>query len=632
MRKLLTNVICGVFVCGMMMSFAACVDKNSSDSSGTSDNPTVIDSTPAYNQVDLAGYTTYYFDAENGLDSNDGKSESAPKATMDAAEDLAATATADNPVRLLFKKGTTFTCNAVFDGYQSTKEKPLILDAYGDGEDYPVFVGNGSEKTMDKPDAVMWFKEDNLRVYNLELTGPTAYQAIIVQPARGGVMENIVIEGNYVHDINFNWTYDTLPRNTHPSEIDVDSVCPTNRIGSTNDYGRYRYRKYSGIILDNDYSKEPCWFENAWVISNRVENIGKIGINIYNRWDNQPGFGYGYNKYVGDDLSLNNAEQQLGRWPHRNVYVTGNYVECAGGDAIVMSGVEDGILEKNTSYYAAYLGRGGFWNAGVWVHGSRNIYYQYNEVAYTYMQNGNQDSQGLDIDNSSSNIYCRYNYVHHNEGGGLLLCNAKSTLTQWNTDGTKKGQLEDVWGDWKDNYVYNNVFAYNGNSLLPTRSAFITIARQVHYMYAYNNTVIVDDSIDSQSIIHTEDTTGDATCHDHYYYNNIFYAKKNSWSQFTIGMMYNSHFDNNLFYNVNANTIEENASKTNNDNALKFDPGFNVPNNLNGIANLKTWYTPSNTDTFAKGMSLSGKVSMIPEKDILGNAVSGTKYLGAIAQ
>lgn len=621
MRRRLARFLCGVLalvpLLGASSAMASCGDDGEK-----STTITAPDTSPEYNTVDLSGYHTYYFDGASGNDANAGTSESSPKKSIASAVALAKTATEQNPVRLLFKKGTTFEGKGTFEGYSATKEKPLVLDSYGSGDGYPKFIGTGVETTVDKPDAVLWFTRGNLRVSNLEITGPTAYQGIIVQPKEGGVQENIVIEGNYVHDINFQWTYATEPKDTDPETIDVEKVCPMVRVGTDSDYGRYRYRKYSAIILDNDYPSAPSWFENCWIKNNRVENVGKIGINVYNRWDNQFGCGYGYNKFTGDSTKDNNPARKLGRYPHKNMFVTGNTVICAGGDAIVLGGSQNSVLEKNVSYYAAYLTRGGFWNAGVWVHSCEDVYYQYNEVAYTYLTNGGEDGEGLDIDNACRNIVCRYNYVHHNQGGGLLLCNVQTEMTIYDPRTGGKKEKKTDWGVWGNNVAYGNVFAYNGNDWNAARSAFITTARKVDGFTAYNNTVICRTDVNNQRIISMEDHVA---LKNHSYYNNIFYGETDKGAFFPITKMLNSSFKDNLFYHVKSESIEENGDHVSNRGAvLNTDPNFSIPADINGYSKLIS-FTPRNGGLFRRGTA-------VLEKDILGNDVKGVKFLGAIGK
>lgn len=566
---------------------------------------------------EIIEYTAYFFDAERGSDYNDGLSIDAPKASVSAAMEIAATASPNNPVKLLFKKGSTFTGKAIFEGYEATKDFPLILDAYGDGEGYPKFVGTGSETTKNAIDAVLYFKNDNVWVMNLEVTGPTAYQGIAFQPVSGGAFENIRIEGNYVHDINFNWTYSTAPAETNPDDIDVELVCPAD--------GRYTYRKYAAICLDNDYTGAPVWFEDVWIVNNRVENVGKIGINVYNRWNNKGGVGYGYNHYVDGTENYNDPSKNLGNYPNKNVYVVGNNLSCCGGDGLVISGVKGGAIENNVSYYANYLGREGYYNASIWVFASEDVLFQYNEAAYTYMRNGGQDAQGFDIDNACRNIIFRYNYAHHNEGGGLLLCDNTTSIDKYDANGNLIQSGASVSGNWGDNYIYGNVFAYNGIVNDPERSAFITVSRKVSNVYIFNNTIVMSGEIKGQNIVNVEQ----GGCSDHYYYNNVFYSEENSSAKFDLFGEFTCYFNGNLFYNVSTNGLF-----LTNQNARTYDPKMTgldgrETSDFNGFDAL-SFFVPQESKVWTDGVNLPEKALEAKlNEDALGNK-TGNVHLGAL--
>lgn len=613
------------------LSFSACTETKGNDNNKTEyDSKTEITAVKEYKTVDLTDYKNYYFDGRNGNDANDGLSESKAFKSIKKAEEIAMTATGDNPVRLLFKKGTEFIGNGVFKGFNSTETKPLILDSYGQGDTYPCFTGSGSEGNIC---AVLEFQDDNIRIFNLEVTGPTAYQGIYFQPKSGGAYKNIVIDGCYVHDINFNWKYQTAPKDTSPDDIDVEEVC-TQYTQRGDKYGRYVYRKYAGISLDSDLVTAPLWYENVWVTNNKVENIGKIGINIYNHWDNQPGVDYGYNRYAGDDIKNNDESIRLGRFPHKNIYFAYNEMTCCGGDAMVLSGTQDSVIEGNVSYYANYLGRAGYWNAGIWCFSSRNVYFQFNEAAYTYKRHGSGDSEGFDIDNSCSNVYLRYNYAHHNEGGGLLLCNRKTTISVYASgmhDGKRVAEkvstLQDEWGKWENNLVYCNVFAYNGNELTPSCPAFLAIARNVSNSYFYNNTVVMG-GIEGQSIINTEDQVA---CGKLHFYNNIFYSSAKNNAKFTMSLMTDSEFDNNVFCNVTEQGLKNNSDIVNK-NAKTVALKLNLPTNINGYQSVK-FFEFDNAELYGNGYDLSQNKALHHfTKDILKQSVTDYKYMGAIAE
>lgn len=61
--------------------------------------------------------------------------------------------------------------------------------------------------------------------------------------------------------------------------------------------------------------------------------------------------------------------------------VRGNNISYVGGDSIVLLATDGGWIENNVSYHANYVGRGGYYNAGIWPHSCKNVVMQYNEAA-----------------------------------------------------------------------------------------------------------------------------------------------------------------------------------------------------------------------------------------------------------
>ena len=570
---------------------------------------------PEYPTVDTTKYTDYYFDAEDGYDEFDGLTPLTAKQSLAEAARLCANVKAGDKIRLLFKKGSKFYGNLVLAGGTPSEEFPLIVDSYGDGDGYPVIEGN---------DSVVRVNISNVRIYRLEVTGKTAYRGIHVLPDKKGAMKNIVVESCYVHDINFNWVYPKAPKDTCPDEIDVEVVCPHfHKDGKT--LGRYWYRYHGGIIFHNEVG--PSWFENIWVCKNVVKNVARTGMTIYNKWVDKPGVGYGYNTWMGYDFKDNDVETGLGYFVSKNIYWNDNYVECAGGDGFVVSSAENVFVERNRTYYSNILGRTGYWNGGLWVYNVKNAVFQYNEAAYTWMRHGAEDSEGFDIDNACVNLLVQHNYSHHNEGGGILFCNLATKVVARNADGTPKALdengepvFEKVTGKWFNNIVRNNVFYENGNPRDPVRSGLITIARETDHVLVYNNTVVLRDDIDGQSVIHTEDES--TYCYNNVYVNNVFYAPKKTGAKFTVKMMKNSQFVNNLYYNMDGQA----AALGDTDGIEGVDPKITPPTECLGLDKMQA-FALGNKDVLFKGR----KLSKTSETDGVGND-NANGYLGAIAK
>ena len=285
--------------------------------------------------------------------------------------------------------------------YSYTYIEPLVIDVYGatQSEPYAKITGPSGGCCVEVDGS-------NIRISGLEVTGSTAYRGIWLNPTKAGAMKNVVISGNYCHDINFNTN--GLSANQYDPENPPDTTI-AQQICSDNNYDHL----YGGIVADAAINSNGAnWFEDLWIENNIVERVARTGIWVFSKWTNRPGCDWGVNQYVDDEH---------GYYPHKNVIIRKNELLQTGGDAIVMGAVWGGWIENNTSYYAQYLGRSGYYNAGIWTHSCKNVVFQFNEAAYTYKRNDAGDGQGFDIDIGNTDITFRYNYAHHNEGGGILF-------------------------------------------------------------------------------------------------------------------------------------------------------------------------------------------------------------------
>ena len=578
-------------------------------------------------------YKTFYFDSVLGNDENTGMSENEPKRSLSEVTEIIAEFASRYPVRLLLKRGATFYENLKLTGYEATEDRPFIVDAYGAGDEYPVIYGVGTSATdvgtLDKAN-VIHVQEGNTRILNLEITGPDCTRGIYIFPRKSGIYENIVVDGCYVHNVNWNWEYDFEPNDVEPDVIDPEVVAPTKAVN------RFR-RLYGGIcIFTGDLTNSlgaPVTYRDMWINNNVVEEVAHVGINFYNYWVNRPGVGYGYNKYVDDTTEHNNYETGVGYFPMENVVVSGNRTNCVGGDGIVLAGADNSWLEHNSSIKSNYLGRSGFWNGGLWVHNVRNCYYQYNEAGYTYLRHGSSDGEGFDIDNTCENVYMQYNYAHHNEGGGMLICNLQTTMLKFNPDGTPTtDRVQEYWGNWKDNYVRNNLFVNNGNAIKKNgnvHSAFVTIARTTKDVVFENNTVIIRGDIKNQHIINSE--AGSAIT-GHVYRNNIFYCENPAAKPvFHISALKDPVFENNLYYNIQDGDplYGQLALSEDKKGIIGVDPQFTMPADGDYCGYEKAYlFAGGNSALYKKGISIATMLKY----DIQGNDATGVKYLGAFAK
>lgn len=604
MRRLVKGLI-SLLVLGCMMT--GCGDTSNNTSNTEETKKTVYQEIPSpdvYPDIsDTASYMTYYFDSEKGNDQNDGLSENAPKQTVEEANRIISACREEVPIKILFKAGTKYEETLKVVSFKAKEDAPLQIGVYGETADKKYAVFSAAPNCVE-------ISGSNVRVSGLELTCPTAYRGFYVYTTEAGAMSNVVLKDNYVHDTNFLWedlSEGNRPENVLFETVNATDVCPTNR---------YIYQ-YSGIYFTASTGKFPgaSWFENVWIEGNTIERVSRSGIFINSDWARRPGLDWGNNRYHSDEI---------GWYPHKNFNVLDNNISYVGGDAIVVIAADGGFIQGNTSFHAQYLGRSGCYSAGIWCHSSKNLVFQYNEASYTHLPAGAGDGQGFDIDIGNQNILFQFNYSHHNEGGGILLCNRPSNEILYNEDGSFV-QDEDALpvsemshSDWKDVTIRNNVFADNDNTVFH-------IQGKIEDLSIENNTIVIPGETGEQGIVRSN-AWGDSTVtgEDWKFVNNIFCLRNQRSSRFELDFCPNAIMENNVFYNFEDSFLDEKV-KNASDN-YTFNPQLSVEEAQQGIAHMLD-FVPDEDKCYTYGQ-LS---EMMVEKDYAGNATEEKAYIGAFS-
>lgn len=573
--------------------------------------------------LDFSEYKTFYFDSLKGNDSNNGLNELSPKKTLKDIPNIINNFGSNYPIRLLLARGSIFTGNITLGGYEASEKQPFILASYGAGE-RPI-IRHSCLDSQIVDNYIVRVQEANTYVFDLEITGETCTRGIYVMPRKSGIYENIVISNCYVHDINWSWNYESDPREVNPEDIDVESVTPRTEIN------RYR-RLYGGIEVfngttDSEFSKKtgPIVYRNLFIENNLIERVSHVGINLYNYWANRGGVGYGYNKFVADDPNYQDFENGIGYFPFSQVVIRNNRLDVIGGDAIIADGVDYSWITNNVGYRASYLGRAGMFNASIWVHNARHSYMCYNEAAYTYLRNGAGDGEGFDIDNACEDVKVCYNYAHHNEGGGLLICNLETELFTYDKNGNPVSEYKArLLGEWKDNYIANNVFAFNGKKTNNERSAFLTVARNCSDATFDNNLVLIDD-ISGQHIINCESSV---VSYHHKYRRNVF-ACVSAKAQpiFANYTLEKPLFEGNCYFHIaDGNPLENQLVLSDDQKARLFDPMLSIPDEFEGYDKCHLFVVDKTVVKNAEYLDWQ------LAKDLNGNDTKDIAYLGASIQ
>ena len=568
---------------------------------------------PKYSDVDMQGYTVYYFDSEEGDDDNDGLSKQSPKRTAGAAARVIAKVNEASPSAILFKAGSSYDTVLKAEKFEATEEKPLIISVYDatEQEKYARFSAapNCVEVTA-----------GNVRISSLECTSVNGERGIYVHTVKAGALENVVLYDNWLHDINFDFEAGLpasmqgkglKPEDVDLSSVNVADVCPTNK---------YTY-SCSAIYFEAGTAKAvgPSWFENVWVDSNSIERVSRDALFVTSNWVRRPGIDWGVNDYKSDED---------GWYCSKNFNVINNKVSYTGGDGMVVLGVDGGFMQSNVCYNAQYLGRGGYYNAALWIHSCKNFVMQFNESAYTHKANGAGDGQGFDIDMGNCNVLFQYNYAHHNEGGGILLCSKGQEMPVYDENGNLV--LDDEFhlpvmefkAIWENVTVRNNVFADNG-------CAVFTFSDVLKNLKIVNNTVVLKGEAANEKLTDVNGFYSGIPGRNWTFSNNLCYLRNQRNIPFSFDHCQNTDeeqnlfVENNLFYNFNDNIFDYVAAV----GTLTVDPMLQSVKAEDGIENAKKF--ASSVEAVLSGGKRFEKMN---KYDFGGADVSGINYIGAFGK
>ncbi|MDR1370437.1 MAG: right-handed parallel beta-helix repeat-containing protein [Dysgonamonadaceae bacterium] len=519
---------------------------------------------PAISTIDDGDYTVYYVDSATGDDNNDGLSRNTPFKTLGKISYMEKTP----KMKALLKSGAVFNGALMLKELKGTPDKPFILDIY-DGTERPTINGTGDQAVL--------IQDENVRVRNIRITNKSGTRGIRIQAMTPGAKGNIEISGCRIEDVN--WAGNTGFIGVNPANLDVRAICSDSRFN----------KEYGGIIVEAFTTKEmgPSWYENLYITNNEIHQVARTGILITTKWGQRDKPGSGYNEYDNDD----------NKWyPCRNVVIQGNDISYVGGDGVILMGSTRSWIDHNKCYFANFLGRASHASAGLWPYCSTDVTVQFNEAAYTQLANGSADGEGLDVDVACKNTIIQYNYLHHNAGGGLLICNTKDA-------------------DHQGTIVRNNIFLYN---TCTWKGNMMTVSSGVGRTEVYNNLVIVNNSY--PMALFSDDWANAGHSRDFTFRNNIFMSDVPTTAKFDQSHIDNCIFDNNLYNKVGNFSVAHG-------NILSFDPQITVPSDMDGYAKALL-YTPSEPKVFNSGVMFDGML----DTDISGRPAKRINYVGPFAQ
>lgn len=315
--------------------------------------------------------------------------------------------------RILLKRGTTCKGKLAPKG-SGTAGSPIVLGAYGSSKKKPTVAGGGTGMetgTLSLKNQSWWTVQD-LHVTNRSKASTTTVHraGVLLLNDNGGYLFGVTVQRLTVDDVTSKLFY--------------------SRSHDARDWG--------GIVVHTKHHGGANGFVGLQILRNTVSGVGRTGITTSNR------------EYpAGIDTGLR---------------VAYNTVSSTKGDGMIIRGTSGARIDHNTVKNASNMwpcpqclkvkGMGA--NAGMWVTMSRDSVVEHNNVYGTHVGHG--DGEGIDLDIGAERIAVQYNYIHDNDGGGVLFCGSTSGIVRFNIfENNKKSAVAFIGTvPAKDSQVYNN--------------------------------------------------------------------------------------------------------------------------------------------------------------------------------
>lgn len=521
----------------------------------------------------------YFVSSSEGKDKNNGLSENSPWATLKRVKKQ----NLQPGDTVHFKSGDLFKGQLVVDE-SGTVEAPIHFTAYGDG-DLPIIDGAALVRGASLA-AILVIDQDHLEFSKLNIRNfrKKSRDSVSDYDAFGILVKNTGkrnLRGYNLHDLV------------------VEEVFPVKARAINNKSGENSFNKtqVSGIRFETlpSQSKDQAFNTgDIYIHSNFLRYTARFGIAIRHRSSK-------IESIIGTSANYDT-----------NVRIINNRCEDTGGSCVLMSGVMNGLLEKNSFIRSGAMvepelsvNRG----SGAWFFGSKNIVAQKN---FSYGSRGHNDSAGMHVDYGNENVLVQYNFTLMNEGYGTeILGKNKNIIWRHNIsvhDGTR---------------VVGVARPEGGKSIFPGKTIHVSnfsVPKRIKSegVYIYNNTYVIAG--DSEPLI-------GFIGKDMHLWNNIFVVEdggllaknlKAGWSR-----KKDLEIRGNVFSgNISKNFIDSDLSST--ISKIKFEGNVGspatyavAPSAIKSSHDLKI----SHPRFPSAGKGIFKHISEIPQFDIFGNAL-----------
>ena len=356
--------------------------------------------------------------------------------------------------QILLERGSVFVGEYLHLYRGGTKEAPIVVDAYGEGE-LPRIEADGNGIWYQNygghldnvvhtwkgylSSAVLLYDAEYITVRNLEITNDPLIKnecmnqadrmnrtGVSVIAQNHGTLHQIELAYLYVHDVE---------GNIYDKHLNNGGIYMS--VSRPDDEEKTGIARYDGIHIHH------CKVENC------------------RRWGIAAGYTYQHDKFTTLEL----PDEVVKTYGSTNVVIEHNFVKDIGGDGITPMYCFEPLIQYNVSeniavdihpdLYNEEGNRGGMTAAAIWPWKCKTALFQYNEAYNTVY---NQDGQAWDADSGDGTIY-QYNYSCNNGGGCVMFCEGESVnnIFRYNisqNDGT--GILTPVRN--VDAKIYGNIF------------------------------------------------------------------------------------------------------------------------------------------------------------------------------
>jgi hypothetical protein len=438
--------------------------------------------------------TNYYINSTEGRDRWRGTSRENPWKSLE-------------PVRsITFLPGDSilFACGGAWQGSLQPKGsghygRPIVIASYGSGPK-PALHGMGTRFT------IRLYNQEYWEIRDLEITNFSEAE------------EGMDMMSWELNNENY-WAQSTTPLPhfkedrtvKHGVLVEAEDAGALHHLHFANleihgVNGDMSTKHNGGIFINILGERIPTWFDGLLVEDCYIHDVDRTGVSNLSTW---------WNRTLTDN----------GEWvPSTNVVVRNNVFERSGANALIVRVADSPLVEGNLFDHCSIKGSG---NAN-FPFNCNNALFRYNEARYTKYNIGDQDAGGFDSDYQCKNTVIEYNYSHHNEYGGILICCQGGSEGRLFNDGT---------------IIRHNIFENNAHHTIRT-------AGPASNTLIADNLIILAAGADSTEVIWHKSWRGYS---DKTTYQGNIYCNYGSGSTIDLGSSTGNSFENNL---VIGNLIE----------------------------------------------------------------------------